>query len=235
MPNEIIPGFFGKLPQVGDFISRRLPPYFVKPWDTWLQESIFHSKEQLGSKWRTCYQSAPKWRFVLGPGLCGKYYAAGIVVPSYDKVGRFFPLTVAIVSESSLSHLIPRAVQWFIQLEIMVDLLMKNKINLKVFDQRLMQQQLPLALFKNKDRIADTLLSPASDPLFFRLELQTYHQVPEAFEYLTTHLLQRHLSTFSIWSTKGRAKSSPTLSIFRGMPPADRFVQFLADPETAVT
>lgn len=31
------PGFFGKVRTQGDFVSRRLPPEFVQPWDICLQ------------------------------------------------------------------------------------------------------------------------------------------------------------------------------------------------------
>src|SRR5262249_35940975 len=35
-----IPGWYGKLPSLGDFASRRLPVEFVKAWDSCLQEVI---------------------------------------------------------------------------------------------------------------------------------------------------------------------------------------------------
>ena len=31
-----VPGWFGKLPGLGDFASRRLPDTFVAAWDRWL-------------------------------------------------------------------------------------------------------------------------------------------------------------------------------------------------------
>lgn len=38
--------------------------------------------------------SAPIWRFTLGGGLAGKNSAMGVLMPSVDRVGRAFPLTL---------------------------------------------------------------------------------------------------------------------------------------------
>jgi hypothetical protein len=32
-------GFFGKLPRLSDFLSRRIPRTFPGPWDNWLQQA----------------------------------------------------------------------------------------------------------------------------------------------------------------------------------------------------
>ena len=37
---QVIPGWYGKLPSLGDFASRRLGADFIPPWDAWLQEVI---------------------------------------------------------------------------------------------------------------------------------------------------------------------------------------------------
>ena len=36
----ILPGFFGKLPAAGDFVSRRLPRDFVRFWDRWVARHL---------------------------------------------------------------------------------------------------------------------------------------------------------------------------------------------------
>jgi type VI secretion system protein ImpM len=37
-PDLILPGFYGKLPTAGDFVTRRLPIDFVRVWDRWLAQ-----------------------------------------------------------------------------------------------------------------------------------------------------------------------------------------------------
>ncbi|TIU04376.1 MAG: type VI secretion system-associated protein TagF, partial [Mesorhizobium sp.] len=36
----ILPGFYGKMPATGDFVTRRLPGDFVRAWDRWLAQHI---------------------------------------------------------------------------------------------------------------------------------------------------------------------------------------------------
>jgi len=99
------PGWYGKLPSTGDFASRRLPHELIEPWDTWLAEEIATLKEQSES-WLHAYLDSPTWRFVLParwltPGQEG--VLAGIVMPSVDSVGRYFPLSI-MASLKSIPH-----------------------------------------------------------------------------------------------------------------------------------
>jgi type VI secretion system protein ImpM len=90
-----VQGFFGKIPTHGDFVRRNLPHAFVDPWDEWLQRAVAASKSEMGDSWLDTYLTSPIWRFVLQPGVCGDEGWAGILMPSVDRVGRYFPLTVA--------------------------------------------------------------------------------------------------------------------------------------------
>jgi type VI secretion system protein ImpM len=86
------PGFYGKLPARGDFVSRRLGHAFIEAWDSWLQRAILASREALGGDWLDCYLTSPIWRFAAAAESCGPQPVAGIVMPSVDAVGRYFPL-----------------------------------------------------------------------------------------------------------------------------------------------
>src|SRR6185295_13380063 len=89
------PGWYGKLPNLGDFASRRLPPSFVDGWDAFLQRGLVAARDEWGPGWLDRYLVAPILRFWLGPGVLGDGAWAGLVMPSVDRVGRHFPLTVA--------------------------------------------------------------------------------------------------------------------------------------------
>jgi type VI secretion system protein ImpM len=110
-----VAGFFGKIPSHGDFITRDLPRSFLDVWDTWLQSCIAQSKSQLGDGWLEVYLTSPIWRFGLMPGICGPHAAAGILMPSVDRVGRYFPLTIAMSPASMVNPLqLPGAAdRWF--------------------------------------------------------------------------------------------------------------------------
>jgi len=88
-------GFFGKVPGHGDFVERGLPGSFKEVWDEWLQHGIAASKASIGEGWLDAYLTSPVWRFAVAPGLCGESGWVGVMVPSVDKVGRYFPLTIA--------------------------------------------------------------------------------------------------------------------------------------------
>ncbi len=91
----IICGFYGKLPARGDFVRAGLPRAFTDPWDEWMGTVIAGSRERMGEQWLPAYLEAPVWRFSLSPGLCGPLPAVGLMIPSVDKAGRYFPLTFA--------------------------------------------------------------------------------------------------------------------------------------------
>jgi type VI secretion system protein ImpM len=90
-------GLFGKLPARGDFVRIGLPGRFVVPWDAWLQRVLAASRQRMGARWLPAFLEAPVWRFTLPPGACGGGAVLGLLMPSVDRVGRYFPLTLAAV------------------------------------------------------------------------------------------------------------------------------------------
>ncbi|CAN7530680.1 type VI secretion system-associated protein TagF [Mesorhizobium sp. LjNodule214] len=104
----ILPGFYGKMPATGDFVSRRLTGDFVRVWDRWLAQ---HLVPLFGSE---TWPRNTALRFLAGPASFGA--SVGIVLQSADKVGRQFPLSVvAQLSEASLQ--LAHADAWFATIE----------------------------------------------------------------------------------------------------------------------
>lgn len=95
IPHREAAGFFGKVPSHGDFVARRLPSGFLVPWDAWLQAGVAESRALLGDAWLPLYLNSPIWRFAFDAGFCGPEAWAGLMMPSVDRVGRFFPMTLA--------------------------------------------------------------------------------------------------------------------------------------------
>ena len=103
-----VPGFYGKMPAAGDFVTRRLPLDFVQAWDRWLAKSLAPLIGTLAWDQRIAL------RFLSGETAFGP--ATGVIVSSGDRVGRRFPLTiVAMIDHASLAHV--RADAWFSHLE----------------------------------------------------------------------------------------------------------------------
>ena len=92
------PGWHGKLPSLGDFASRRLDTSFIEPWDGWLAAGMLALRQASAEGWLQAYLGSPSWRFLLMPGVmpgaAGAQAWAGVLMPSVDRVGRYFPLTV---------------------------------------------------------------------------------------------------------------------------------------------
>lgn len=109
------PGFYGKLASRGDFVSRDLPQGFIQRWDCWLAAGLRRSQAQMGERWLDAYLVSPLWRFVLAPGVCGDEPMAGVIMPSVDCVGRYFPLTVAqpLAPDCDLVSLVAGPQTWF--------------------------------------------------------------------------------------------------------------------------
>jgi type VI secretion system protein ImpM len=88
------PGFFGKVPALGDFLDRRIPAALVPAWDQWLGLLTVAVRDAAGDAWPNAWLTAPLWHFALGAAIAPPHGAAGVLVASMDRVGRMFPFTV---------------------------------------------------------------------------------------------------------------------------------------------
>lgn len=115
-------GAYGKLPALGDFVRIGLGRDFVSAWDEWLQSGLLALSESLGEQWEALYMSAPIWRFSLQAGDAGPAPVSGVMMPSVDRVGRKFPLTLAAQQDGGgvglMAHLSRDTT--FVQLENLV-------------------------------------------------------------------------------------------------------------------
>ncbi len=93
--SAVIAGFYGKLPARGDFVTLQLPGVFTRPWDGWLADRLGASQAVLGADWVAAWLEAPVWRFALAPGLAGPDAVLGVMLPSVDRAGRYFPMSFA--------------------------------------------------------------------------------------------------------------------------------------------
>jgi type VI secretion system protein ImpM len=116
--DEPILGFVGKIPARGDFVRIGLTRDFADPWDDWQSAVIAQSRSIMGRTWLDAYLEMPVWRFILPPGFCGFRAVVGLIMPSMDKVGRYFPLTFAALVEDGT----PEPDEWVGWLDAVEDL-----------------------------------------------------------------------------------------------------------------
>lgn len=222
-PLGTIPGWYGKLPSLGDFASRRLPVEFVKAWDTWLQEVIPASRDILAERWFDSYLTMPIWRFVLLPGLVTKSGWAGVLMPSVDRVGRHFPLMVAmeLPSHAAAAHAVFEGADWFASLEDAALAVLDPTRGADDLDGALAQSVLPAP--------------PTASPEGATRALRALPSV-EAFGPLAEGEALRAWSESTgwraLWWTRGRVDGESLMLGCAGLPTAQEFGWLLESPLT---
>lgn len=215
-------GFHGKLPARGDFLTANLPSSFLDPWDAWLQAGIAASRQQLGEQWLPSYLDSPIWRFVLSPGACGPLPWIGVLMPSVDKVGRYFPLTIADALPDGASAIgtVTAATTWFERAEALaMRALEDDRLDLEAFgkDVATLAEAAPAA-------------GPAAPPAAAVgcVELDASGSVGTGLSILFDRFLVERLQTYSIWWNSGSSRIPGHACLTPFLPPAERFVHFLA-------
>ncbi len=218
---EGAPGFHGKLVAKGDFVTRRLPRSFLDPWDAWLQDVVGGSRQRMGEAWLDAYLTSPIWRFVLSAGLCGDAAAAGVVMPSVDRVGRYFPLSlVAVLPENAEPVELPAsAAAWFNDAESIVRSTLEDAFDFDRFDEQVASLGPPPAP------------SPQSPPAVaasgLRVSLAASEGVADAYRRIAREHLASNYPRCSLWWTSGSSDISPTLLVCGGLPTPEAFGGFL--------
>jgi type VI secretion system protein ImpM len=234
---DLVPGWYGKMPCLGDFASRRLPTEFIEPWDAWLQRSLAASRARLGESWLELFLTSPMWRFALTPGICGANAWAGLLIPSVDKVGRYFPLTFALEladAEADIASIFA-AQAWFRALE---------QVGLAALDALFSPEQLESALQENALR-AVTLAADASSveamlawgrddtATPYSLHLADPASLTAIAEASAHALLTGSVAGRSFWWSVSAEEGATELHCARGLPPETYFEVLLRGADAA--
>jgi type VI secretion system protein ImpM len=227
-------GFYGKLPSHGDFLRRRVSDAFVGVWDAWLQECIAASRAILGDRWLDVYLTSPAWRFACAAGTFGTAPVAGVMVPSVDRVGRYFHLTFAvelppgasvIAAATTLGTFFEGAEQ------LAVETLAADRIEFDTFDERVARLAHHLASLTARPRVmldatASAILNEQG-PASWHMPLGAPAQLPQLFEQLVAQRLAALYEPLSLWWTDGSAIVEPSMLIAKGLPHPDSFAALL--------
>lgn len=218
-------GFFGKVRSHGDFVGRRLPPEFLRAWDDWLQGTLRDSRHQLGPAWLDTYLNSPIWRFALAPDVCGASAWSGVLMPSVDRVGRQFPLTIAAASTGTppLLDWVANESAWYDRIETLALSSLHADFSLENFDASLCSMTAPVSGIRE--------VVPAAEGHVMALEGldRLRDAVPRLNQVISTVLLQGH----SLWWTDGSQHVAPCVLVRRGLPTADLFTAMLDGRWTA--
>lgn len=227
-------GFYGKLPCRGDFLQRRAPQVFVDAWDAWLQAGMQASREQLGDAWLDRYLTGPVWRFALAPGVCEGAAYAGILVPSVDRVGRYFPLTIVAELDERYCPLdVACAPSWLDAAEALVlDALAAEELDLDRFDEQVAQLG---ELLVSSGACAPSSLVRALRDSAFPLQAPSWHAPIEsaasfqrALNAFAYRELSRALEPLALWWTDGSNALGASWLSTRGLPATSAFSAMLS-------
>lgn len=215
-------GYYGKIPATGDFIKYNLTRAFVEPWDDWLQESLSYSREQLADKWLDAYLTSPIYRFVLTAGICGENGWQGVIMPSVDSVGRYFPMTICApldATENPFHHILHEN-DWFSRAESLILSVLEDEISKDILNQSMQTLDTP---YLSNDSATDPLCSSGNnlgDSLAIRESLpEGDKDVQSIYSSLLNSVLLETGFAYSLWRTAGSEKLAPSLLLAQGLPP----------------
>lgn len=224
------PGFFGKVPSQGDFVHRHLPRRFLDPWDIWLQGAIRCSQQQHPEGWLDIYLTSPLWRFVLSRGVCGETPWIGLLMPSVDRVGRYFPFTVAcpLPKDGNPLEIFGASEMWYQAVERLALSALEDGFDLEQFDQQLESLGTPFV-----DPPLGLLPIPPTNAAgegrnAWRLTLDALEQLPARLPGLTDVVLRELFFAFSLWWSQGSDRVRASLLLCQGLPPLEGFSALLA-------
>jgi len=199
-------GYFGKVSTHGDFVTRRLPAALVAAWDDWLQGCLQASRAQLGAAWLEHYLTSPVWRFAIAPGVLAPEGLGGVMMPSVDRVGRYFPLMIAATGAPSLLDWLQRHGDWFKAIDVLARASLDAAFTLERFDAA---PQPALAC----GEVAAAVAAPA-----WRFALGGD---------MTDTVAGVALHGHSLWWSEGAPGIDASLLVCRGMPQPESFAAML--------
>jgi type VI secretion system protein ImpM len=212
---EAVTGLYGKLPAHGDFVHRNLPSEFVTGWDEWLQHYIAGSKEQLGEEWLDIYLTSPIWRFALSGGVIDEYSWAGIVLPSVDRIGRYFPISIVTKLPEKLNPLdfLLSQHEWFELIEENTLEALNGDLTVDELIQKITNNELIFdATYSRSELIKD------SNPILINMDFNSQKSTSAANCILDSILL-KSVSSYSVWTTTGSEHVEPSMFFSQGLPP----------------
>jgi len=218
---------YGKIPILGDFIHRGLNQRQIDAWDQWLQGCIAAARQALGDRWLDFYLEAPVWYFAAGRGNLDQYTWIGVLIPSVDRVGRYFPFSILKRFGSGTPlEAMRHAQSWLTEAEQLAMDCLEDTFEPGELDPRLAE----LPQLSEQQRERDPASNEADNAAEAVGRVFLLGQAPSTNEVLSAiaddTLLQLH-PTYSVWWTAGSSAVPASLLVTGGMPDFGSYASML--------
>lgn len=218
-----IPGWYGKLASLGDFAHRRLQPTWLQACDAWLTRALQGSQQQLGSRWLDTYLTAPVLRFAWAPGIVDTQWWFGLLMPSCDNVGRYFPLLIACprarapVDRIALDHL----ELWYEHVAQAALRTLREQGSVEALEEAL--AELPPWPTPSSAAVAEVV--SAAHAVRYRLAPRA--SLTQGLQRMSADHLQARLAGCSLWWRPADDGTGDLLTVLQGLPDPAAFVELL--------
>ncbi len=218
-------GCYGKIPRLGDFITRSLSGSMVANWDEWLQEGISASREHLTDAWIDYYMVSPVWNFAVGSGTLDQSTWLGVLIPSVDRVGRYFPFSVMVnAGDCPPISAMHRCQAWFGAAQGLALDCLDDAFEPDGLEGRL--QELPLV---RRSRLVhergEEWVGLGQMSRHYRLGADV--STNDLLGVMADDAFAELMPAVSVWWTQGSDRIPASLLLAEGMPPASAFTALL--------
>jgi type VI secretion system protein ImpM len=156
------------------------------------------------------------------------------MVPSVDRVGRYFPLTV-VAELPATANVVAAATEseaFFQQAErLVVDTLAADPIDFQAFEDGVVSLRGELGVGRAQPRVVLDAAAAAvlgdEVPLYWQMPIGSPSELAPAFAQLTALRLSALYHPLVLWWTEGSASVEPTCLLARGLPHPESFASLL--------
>jgi type VI secretion system protein ImpM len=177
------------------------------------------SAQQLGADWLDTYLTAPIWRFLLSAGVCGRQPMLGVMMPSVDRVGRYFPLTLAVTVGDSATpaKAMLTAAPWFDAVEQLALSALEDDADLDRIDREAEAIAPPIS------ETAEAASYRTDRAVAIELDGGGVDAAAGAIDGMLGLLADR----YTLWWTSGSDRFKPSLVFAETLPSVERFAALL--------
>jgi len=217
-------GLFGKIPQQPDFVTLHLPEPFIEHWHHWLQSCLSISQEQLHDDWLEKYIVSPIWHFALMPNVVHEKSVVGIMIPSVDQVGRYFPSIIAHTGNHDIWSAYLNGSTWYQDAERIA---LMSLADTTTYSQLIGELE---SLAPPEFKALPSYTTQASMNAFKSNQIikQTDEQTSEELAIsLIPKAIQHRYGKHSLWWTKGSERVDPCFAISTDLPDPGQYASML--------